>query len=125
MMKKRIGLLLMLCVLAALSGCGCDDGKDVDLVFLNESNRDIAAVSVETESSSEGARYADCSPFRPGESFGFEVGEYPATVAVYADPDCRKELARLTISEAPAAGERWCVAARDGKNGLELTWDEL
>lgn len=124
-MKKRIALLLALCLAAVLAACGCDNGGDVDLVFFNESNQGIAAVCVETESSSGGARHADSSPLKPGETFGFEVREYPATVAVYADPDCQKELARITVDEAPAEGERWCVAAREGKFGLVLTWDEL
>ena len=35
----------------------------------------------------------------------------------------QKELARLTIDEAPPEGERWYVTARDGAGGLALAAD--
>lgn len=128
-MKRFLTLaLIAFIVLHTLSACGCDDGKDVDLVFLNESNRGIVAVCVETESSSEVAQRADSCPMKRGETFGFEAGEYPVTVLVYDTAVGRigeGELARITVDEAPAEGERWYVTARDGAGGLVLAVDTL
>ena len=73
-----------------------------------------------------GTRNADSSPLKRGDSFGFEVGEYPATVYVYdkvADEVVPGAVAQLTIPQAPPEGERWYVTARDGAGGLEFTVD--
>ena len=128
-MKRFLTFILIgLMVFCSLYGCGCDDGKNVDLVFVNESDVGITTVTIDGEGGTEGAQRADGSPLNPGESFGFEVGKYPVTVTVYgkpADVFGEKKLGQVTISQPPAYGERWCVAARNGVDGLTLTWDVL
>lgn len=125
-MKKLIYLLLPVCFLIGLTGCGCDNEIEADLVFVNQSDAVIVEVVVEFQDQSGGTRNADSSPLKRGESFGFEAGEYPATVYVY-DKAVGKAgagaLARLTISKAPPEGERWYVTARDGAGRLELSAD--
>ena len=123
-MKRFLtAVLIVLMIVFGLSGCGCDDGKNVDLVFLNETDAPITSVSIEMEGRSEGVRHADCSPLRPGESYGFEVEGYPVTVVAYEEPTEQKELARVTVSEPPSNGERWYVTARDEVGGLTLAVD--
>lgn len=116
-------VLIVLAVLSALSGCGRGGDIEADLVFVNQSGATIVEVVVEFQDQSGGTRNADSSPLKRGESFGFEAGEYPATLYVYdkAVGDVAEgALARLTIREAPPQGERWYVAARDGAEGLVL-----
>ena len=130
-MKRFLTLaLIVLAILYALSGCGqAGEVIDYGLVFVNQSDAVIVEVVVEFQDRSGGTRNADSSPLRRGESFGFEVGEYPATVYVYdkvADDVVPGAVARLTIPEAPTEGERWYVTARDGAGGLALlTSDHL
>lgn len=123
-MKRFLTLCLMIfAVLYALSGCGRGGDMEADLVFVNQSDAVIVEVVVEFQDQSGGTRNADSSPLRRGESFGFQAGEYPATVYVYdkAVGDVAEgALARLTIREAPPEGERWYVTARDGAEGLTL-----
>lgn len=123
-MKRFLTLcLIAFAVLCALSGCGCDNDIEADLVFINQSDAKIVEVVVEFQDQSGGTRNADSSPLKRGETFGFEAGEYPATVYVYdkAVGDVAEgALARVTIREAPPQGERWYVAARDGSEGLTL-----
>ena len=121
-MKKLI-YLLFVCALTALSGCGCDDGRSVDLVFVNDSNAVIVAVVAGFEDQTSGAQNADSSPLKRSDTFGFEAGEYPVTVVVYEDIELRKELGRVTVREAPPEEERWYVTAHDGGNGLSFTVD--
>jgi len=129
-MKRCLTLVLALVALFALSGCGYGGrGENADLVFVNDSDAIIAAVVVNFEDRGGGSQHADSSPLRRGESFGFEAGRYPATVAVYETPpepftDIGPEaLASAVIQEAPPAGERWYVTARDGGSGIFLTVD--
>ena len=125
-MKKLIYLFLPVCFLIGLTGCGCDNEIEADLVFVNQSDAVIVEVVVEFQDQSGGTRNADSSPLKRGESFGFEAGEYPATVMVYdkaAENSNEKALARLTIDSAPPEGERWYVTARDDGNGLTLDVD--
>jgi len=117
-------------VIFSVSGCGCGDGgENADLVFINDSDAAIAAVVVSFEDRGGGTQHADSSPLKRGETFGFEAGEYPVTVAVYETPpepftDIGPEaLASTVIQEAPPDGERWYVTARDGAGGLVLTAD--
>ncbi len=132
-MKRILTLVLLaLAALSTLSGCGCGGGgENADLVFINDSDATIAAVVVNFEDRGGGSQHADSSPLKRGETFGFEAGQYPVTVAVYETPpepftDIGPEaLASIVIREAPPEGERWCVAARDGADGLTLTWDVL
>ena len=114
--------LLIFAALCALSGCGCDDGWNTDLVFINDSDTPIMTVWTVFETRVEEAGYADSSPLKRGETFGFEAGEFPVTVVVYEDYG-QKELGRITIKSAPPDGERWYVAAQDGENGLTFTTD--
>lgn len=123
-MKKLIYLFLPVCFLIGLTGCGCDNEIEADLVFVNQSDAVIVEVVVEFQDQSGGTRNADSSPLKRGESFGFEAGEYPVTVYVYdkaVGDVVEGTLAHLTIQEAPQEGERWYVAARDGAEGLELS----
>ena len=126
-MKKLICLLMAaLCMLAA---CGCEDGENVqnfDLVFVNNSDFTIVAVVANFEDRGSGVQHADSSPMKTGETFGFEAGEYPVTVAVYDRPAGdfeQRELGTVTIQKAPPEGERWYVTAREGASGLVLTAD--
>lgn len=118
---KKLVCLFFACVLTVLSGCGCDDGRNVDLVFVNDSNAVIVAVVADFEDQTSGTQNADSSPLKRSETFGFEAGEYPVTVVVYEDIELRKELGRVTVREAPPEEERWYVTARDGGNGLLFT----
>lgn len=121
-MKRFLSLwLIALAVLCVLSGCGGD--IEADLVFVNQSDATIVEVVVEFQDQSGGTRNADSSALRRGESFGFEAGEYPATVYVYdktVGDVAEGALTQITIREAPPEGERWYVTARDGAEGLTL-----
>ena len=103
----------------ALPGCGCNDVGNVGLVFVNDSDTTIAVVVANFENHSERMQHVDGSPLERGESFGLDSGEYPVTVVVYEDFG-RKELARVTIRNAPPEGKRWYVTARGGTHGLKL-----
>ena len=119
--------LIVFAMLYALSGCGSGgEVIDYDLVFVNNSDTTIVEVVVDFTDQTSGTRRADSCPMKRGETFGFEAGEYPVTVLVYdraVGGLAENELARLTIGEAPAAGERWYVTARDGAGGLVLAVD--
>ena len=125
---KRIltlGLTVLLTVFG-LSGCGCDDGRNIRLVFVNDSDHTIVTVVAEFADRNSGAMNADNSPLKRGESLGFEAGEYPVTVLVYDRAVGRvedHELARIVIDKAPPEGERWYVTARNGAGGLVLKVD--
>lgn len=116
--------MIFFAVLWSLSACG--GGEEADLVFVNDSDAVIVEVVVDFQDRSGGARNADSSPLRRGDSFGFEAGEYPATVYVYdkaVGDVLQGALARITIDEAPPEGERWYVTARSEIDGLTLTVD--
>lgn len=123
-MKRFVTLILIVfAILYALSACGCDDGREIDLVFVNGSDITISSVQAGSEYKGETAQNADSSPLRRSDSFGFEVGSYPVTVVVYEGLSEQKELAEVTVSEPPPDGERWYVTARDRADGLTLTVD--
>lgn len=137
---KKAAVLLAGVLLALLTACGMEQSmmfvllngggqpEPDDLVFVNDSDAVIVEVVVDFADQFGGARRADCKPVKRGETFGFEAGEYPATVAVYDAPygsGKEQELASLTIPEAPAEGERWYVAAQDGAEGLTLLADTV
>ena len=120
-----LGLTVLLMVFG-LSGCGCDDGRNTGLVFINDSDATIITVVADFADRDSGAQNADNSPLKRGESLGFEAGEYPVTVLVYDRAVGRvedHELARIVIDKAPPEGERWYVTARDGAGGLVLKVD--
>ena len=126
-MKRFLALgLTVLLTVFSLSGCGCDNGGNADLVFVNDSEATIVTVVADYENHTEGSQHADNSPLKRGESLGFEAGKYPVTVLVY-DRSVgrveRNELARIVIREAPPEGERWYVTARGGAGGLVLRVD--
>lgn len=129
-MKRFLTLALTVLLIAfGLSSCGSgsSSGEDADIVFINDSDATISAVLAKFQDRSGGTQNADSSPLRRGESFGFEAGEYPATIAVYETPpepfsDIGPEaLASTVISKAPPEGERWYVRVWDGKGGLAFT----
>ncbi len=125
MKKWFMAGLAALCLLA-LSGCASGEKIDYSLVFVNDSDAKIVEVVVDFQDRNSGTRNADSSPLKRGDSFGFEVGEYPATVYVYdkiADEVVPGAVAQLTIPQAPPEGERWYVTARDGAGGLALSVD--
>lgn len=116
--------MIFFAVLWSLSACG--GGEEADLVFVNGSDAVIVEVAVDFQDRSGGTRNADSSPLRRGDSFGFEVGEYPATVYVYdkaVGDVVEGALAWITIDEAPPEGERWYITARSETGGLTLTVD--
>ena len=123
-MKRFLTLcLIVFVVLYGLSGCGRGSDMEAGLVFVNQSDAVIVEVVVEFQDQSGGTRNADSSALRRGESFGFQAGEYPATVYVYdkaVGDVVEGALARITIREAPPEGERGYVTARDGAEGLTL-----
>lgn len=120
-------MLVLFCViLCILSACTSEPGADAGLVFVNDSDAAIVEVVAHFQDQEGGTRNADSSPLKKGETFGFEAGEYPVTVAVYdsaVGSFAEGELARITISEAPPEGERWYVTARDEVGGLKLAAD--
>ena len=138
---KKAAVLLAGVLFTLLTACSAESGmmlallnafggqpEPSDLVFVNDSDAVIVEVVVDFVDRGGGARYADCKPLKRGETFGFEAGEYPVTVAIYDAPfgsDEEKELARLTIPEAPPEGERWYIAAQDGAGGLTLLADTV
>lgn len=126
-MKRFLTLALMVsAVFCSLHGCGCDNGEDADLVFVNDSNGVIVAVVADFENQNSGTQHADSSPMKRGESFGFEAGVYPVTVTAYDRPIenyGQKELGSVTIHEAPPEGERWYVTAKSSGIGLAFTVD--
>lgn len=108
-------ILLVFGVICAQPGCGCDSGENADLVFVNQSGATIVAVVVNFEDQSGGQQYADGSPLKRGETFGFEAGEYPVTVAAYDSPFeglGQKELGHTTIQSAPPEGTMVCHCPR-------------
>ena len=124
--KRFLTLCLMLLgVFWALPGCGQENGAQADLVFVNDSDAAIVTVAVDFQGGNGGTQNADSSPLRRGESFGFEIGEYPVTVAVYdqiaGDFTQSGMLAQIVIPKAPPEGERWYVTARDSGSGLALS----
>lgn len=117
---------LVFAMLWALAGCGSDNCEECGLVFVNNSDAAIVEVVADFTDQTSGARRADSCPLKQGESFGFEVGEYPVTLTVYDqlfEDSGQKELASITINGAPPEGERWYVTARDGMVGLVLSAD--
>ena len=126
-MKRVLTLgLTMLLMALSLSGCGCDDGRNTGLVFINDSDATIVTVVADFSDRNSGARNADGSPLERGDLFGFEAGKYPVTVLVYDRSVGRvedHEMARIVIDKAPPEGERWYVTARGGAGGLVLTVD--
>lgn len=123
---KKIVFMVFACLLAVLSACASEPGADAGLVFVNGSDAAIVEVVAHFQDQESGTRNADGSPLRKGETFGFDVGEYPVTVAVYdsaVGSFADGELAHITIEEAPPEGERWYVTARDGADGLKLSAD--
>ena len=124
-MKRILALILTaLLMVSGLSGCGCDDGRNVGLVFVNDSDATIIAVMADFGDHTEGSRNADFNPLKRGDSLSFQSGEYPVTVVVYEayeDLGPKKELARVTIPNAPPEGKRWYVTAWDCAHGVVLT----
>ena len=124
MMKRFLTLILTaLLMVSGLSGCGCDDGGNVGLVFVNDSDATIITVVADFADRDSGAQNADGSPLERGDLFGFEAGEYPVTVLVYdrvVGSVEEHELAHIVIDKAPPEGMRWYVTARDGAGGLRL-----
>lgn len=126
-MKRFLALAVtVLLMVSGLSGCGCDNGGNADLVFVNDSDATIVTVVADFADRDSGAQNADNSPLKRGESLGFEAGEYPVIVLVYDRAVGRvegHELARIVIDKAPPEGERWYVTARNGAGGLVLKVD--
>ena len=126
-MKRFLTLVLtVLLMIFGLSGCGCDDGRNTGLVFVNDSDAVIVTVVADFADQNSGAQNANGSPLGRGDYFGFETGAYPVTVWVYDRPVGQvegNELARIVIDKAPSEGGRWYVTARGGANGLVLTAD--
>lgn len=127
---KRFSTLALIgfAMLFTLFGCRQDHGgdTDTDLVFVNDSNAVIAAVTAEFLDQSGGAQNADGSPLKRGEIFSLQAGTYPVTLTVYDAPfdgSEQRELARFTVEKAPPEGQQWYVTARDGAEGLTLTAD--
>ncbi len=77
-MKRFLTLCLMIFgVCWSLSSCGCDDGKDVDLVFVNDSDTVIVTVAADFQDRNEGTQNADSSPLRRGGELRLRDGRVP------------------------------------------------
>lgn len=126
-MKRFLTLCLIVSVAFwALSGCGCDDGRDTDLVFVNDWDATIVAVLVDFADQGAVTQRADSCPLKRGETFGFQSGVYPVTVAVYDRPledFGQKELGSVILRAAPPEGERWYVTAKNSGGSLTFTVD--
>ena len=126
-MKRFLTFVLTVFLMVfGLSGCGCDDGRNTGLVFVNDSDATIVTVVADFADRDSGAQNADGSPLERGDLFGFEAGEYPVTVLVYdrvVGSVEEHELARIVIREAPPEGMRWYVTARGGAYDLVLEAD--
>lgn len=104
---------LCLCFIVLGALCGKGEEIDYDLVFVNGSDAKIVEEVMDFQNRNGGPRNVNSFPLKRGNSFGFEAGEYPVTMYVYDHAMGEKE--------APPAGERWYITARDGAEGLELT----
>lgn len=129
-MKRFLTLCLMVfAVFLSLHGCGSSgEVIDYDLVFVNDSDFTVVTVVASFEDRLSGVRNADSSPLKRGESFGFEAGEYPVTLAVYDRTIDSMEMepgavAQMVIPKAPPEGERWYVTAHNSGSGLTFTVD--
>lgn len=123
-MKRFLTLVLLVsAMLYTLPSCCCG-GEEADLVFVNDSNAVIVAVLADFTDQGSVVQNADSSPLKRGESFGFQAGEYPATVMVYdkaVENLNEMALTRFIVNSAPPEGERWYVTARDDGSGLTLS----
>ena len=90
-----------------------------EVVFVSDTDTPIGSVSLTSAQSTEVCLHADNSLLTRGESFTFQVEEYPMTMTVYGDLEGKIPLAACIITEAPE-GDRWYVVARDSENGMVL-----
>ncbi len=119
MKRTRIDLAAVSVAWMLLLAACVDGSAHADLVFVSETDTAIGLVAVECGWASMAGQNANSCPLRRGESFGFQVDSYPATVTVYRDAEGRQELASCIIRAEPAGG-RWYVTARDRGSGVIL-----
>lgn len=126
-MKRFLTLALIGCaMLFTLLGCRHDDGAatNTDLVFVNDSDAVIAALTADFQDQTGGTQNPDGTPLKRGDTFRLEAGVYPVTLTVYDTPfngSEQTELARFTVDQAPPEGQQWYITAQDGVEGLELS----
>lgn len=79
-MKKKFSIVIALGILLlVIIGCGSRPhvvSEEDNLIIYNNTNQKIYSFGIEQRNSSGGGQYADGSPVKKGESFGFHMGKY-------------------------------------------------
>ncbi|MEG2016952.1 MAG: hypothetical protein RR128_00670 [Clostridium sp.] len=79
-MKKKVGIVIVLGILLIVV-IGCSNrphvvAEEENLIIINNTNQKIYSFGLEQRNSSGGGQYADGSPVKKGESFGFQMDKY-------------------------------------------------
>lgn len=83
-MKKKLGLIIILAIIfMGTIGFAFVNrnrphvaAEEDNLIIVNNSNQKIYSFGIEQRNSSGGGQYADGSPIKKGESFGFQMDKY-------------------------------------------------
>lgn len=79
-MKKKFSMVIALGILLIVV-IGCSNRSNVvaeeeNLIIINNNNQKIYSFGIEQRNSSGGGQYADESPVKKGERFGFQMDKY-------------------------------------------------
>lgn len=98
-MKKKFSMVIVLGILLIVV-IGCSNryhvaGEEENLIIINNTNQKIYSFGLEQRNSSGGGQYADGSPIKKGESFGFQMDKYDGCEFVLTAKDKEeKEILR-------------------------------
>ena len=98
-MKKKFSMVIALGILLIVV-IGCSNRSHVvaeeeNLIIINNTNQKIYSFGLEQRNSSGGGQYADGSPIKKGESFGFQMDKYDGCEFVLTAKDKEeKEILR-------------------------------
>lgn len=98
-MKKKFSMVIALGILLIVV-IGCSNrshvaGEEENLIIINNTNQKIYSFGLEQRNSSGGGQYADGSPIKKGESFGFQMDKYDGCEFVLTAKDKEeKEILR-------------------------------
>ena len=113
-------ILVFVVIVICLPNREADDSK-TNLVVTVDTDVFIGSIGVsyarwDGSSVSGGVVNADGSPIDRGDSLGFTVEGWPATVSVYADPQGMVLLASSVVETPPSEGYVWqaSVQKKDG-----------